>query len=77
MEGALIALIVPLGPKIDHALLHRDRHADTGQRVFPDTHGRRINEEHDHGVADIFIDGGAMIDGDFGHIGQVIIEDVR
>ena len=50
------------------------RHAHAGQRILLDALGLRIAEEGQDRVADIFVDGGAMIQRDLRHLGQVVVQ---
>jgi len=54
--------------------LHSDRHLNACQCVVLHTKRRWIAKEHDYGVTNVFIDGRAVLQRDFRHFGEVVIE---
>ena len=75
-EGLLGAELLPLGAKLMHAPQHGDGHAHAGKRVLLQASRLRIAEEHHDRVADIFVYGGAMLERDIRHLGEVTVEQV-
>src|SRR4051794_11279900 len=67
LEGLLHTQIRPLGLELSHASLHGDRHPDAGKSILSNASGVRIAKEGEDGVADIFVDRGAMLEGDLRH----------
>ena len=76
-QRRLDAAVAPFLRQFADALLHGDRHLDAGQRIFLHAQRRRIAEEHDNGVTDIFVDGCAVLQRDLRHFGEVVIEQLR
>jgi hypothetical protein len=71
------AAVPPLVCQFTDAILHGDRHLNACQRVVLHTKRRRIAKEHDYGVANVFIDGGAVLQREFRHFSEVVIEKLR
>ena len=68
-QRRLDAAVAPFMSQFADTLLHGDSHLDAGQRIFLHTQRRRIAEEHDNGVPDIFVDGRAVLQRDLRHFG--------
>jgi hypothetical protein len=62
--------------QLAHPPLHSDRHLDAGNGVLLAPPARRIAEKTHDRVPDILVDRGAVTDGDLGHFGQILIEQV-
>ena len=75
-QRRLDAAVAPFLRQFADALLHGDRHLHAGQRILLHAERRRIAEEHDDGVADIFVDGRAILQRDLRHFGQVVVEEL-
>ena len=75
-SGVSIPAFAPDLGEFAHALLHGERHRDTGERVRLDAARLGIAEEHQDGVADIFVDRRAVLRGDLRHFGQILIEEL-
>ena len=73
-ERVLDAGVAPFGVEPGDPVLHLDRHAQAGFRIFGVALGVRIAEEDQHGVADEFVDGSAMRQGDLGHFGEILVQ---
>ena len=76
LQRRLDAAVVPFLRQLADALLHGDRHLDAGQRVLLNAQRRRIAEEHDYGVADVFVDGRAVLQRDLRHFGEIVVEEL-
>ncbi len=63
------AAFTPISLQRHHAVAHGNGHSDTDQGVFPYAPALRIAKENYNGVAHIFIDGGAVFQGDLRHFG--------
>ena len=60
--------------KLAHPPLHRDGHIDARDGVLLDALCLRIAEERQDRVADVLVDGRAMLEGDLRHLSQVVVE---
>ena len=68
--------VAPDVGKFVHPLLHGESHLHTGERVLLDTASLRIAEKHQDRVADVFVDRRAVIQSNFRHFRQVVIEEL-
>ena len=75
-QWSLDAAVAPFVRQFANTLLHSDRHLDAGQRIFLHTQRRRIAEEHDNGVTDILVDGRTVLQCDFRHLGEIVVEEL-
>ena len=60
--------------KLAQSFLHGDRHLDAGEGIFLHAPCLGIAEKDDDGVADILVDGRAEIEGNAGHLGEILVE---
>ena len=68
-----------LGPfmrQFSGTLLHGDRHFNASERILFHTKRRWIAEEHYNGVANIFVDRCAVLQRDFRHFGEIVVEEL-
>ena len=55
-----------------HPPLHREGHVDARHGVLLDAPRLRVAEERQDRVADVLVDGGAVLEGDLRHLRQVV-----
>jgi hypothetical protein len=59
----------PLRLQFPHPPLHRDGHVDAGYCILLDALRLRISKEGKERVADVLVDGRAVLQGDLRHLG--------
>jgi hypothetical protein len=74
MKRPLGAELGPFRAELAHAPLHGDRHAHAGPCILLHALGFRVAEEGYHGVADILVDRGAIVQSDPRHLSQIAVE---
>ena len=77
LERVLNSAAAPFCVEAGNALLHLDRHAQTGSGILGVTLGLRVAEKYQHGVTDEFIDRAAMRERNRRHFGEVLVEQLR
>ena len=75
LEGLFQAGLAPFRLQLPHPPLHGDRHVDAGERILLYAPRLRIAEEGQDRVADIFVDGRAMLERDLRHLGEIVVEE--
>ena len=75
-EGPQQSAVPPFLLQISHATLHCDCHNNTGLSILCDTLGFWVAEEQEHCITDKLVDGRAVLKGNHGHLGEVVIKNV-
>src|SRR4051812_810440 len=68
--------VAPETLELADAPLHRERHRNTGKRVLLDATALGVAEEHHDGVTHVLVDRRAVLEGDFRHLGEVVVEEL-
>ena len=76
MKGLLGAEFQPLGLQLAEPPQHGDGHAHASPRILLHPFRFRIAKKHHDGVADIFVDGGAVLKRNVRHLGEVAVEQI-
>jgi hypothetical protein len=77
LEDVFLTPLAPLGLQIAHSLLHRNRHSHACDSVLPRSPGFRISKKQHDGVADEFVDGGAVLKRNRRHFPEILIQKIR